>query len=330
MSNEVSVADIAQSIKDSWHYLLKKWLIVLSVSILAGVVTVIYLSFAENKYVARLTFVSENEGGSSLSSYAGIAAQFGFDIGTTGGGAFEGDNLIELLKSRNLIEQVLFNKVGNETMLEKYLKNHNMWEAFQPLNITQPGANIKTDSVVAILYKQILKKRLEVMKVDKKIDFVYIQFTDNNQQFASLFTNTLAQKAIQFYTEYKTRKNTANIQLLERQVDSVRSMLFGNIQQIASVNDLNVNPLRQTLRTNTQKKQVDLQVNSVLYTELLKNLELARLTLRKETPLIQIIDTPTLPLLNQKTGRAMGFVVTVILVGIIASIALILTRIFSK
>lgn len=330
MSNEVSVADIAQSIKDSWHYLLKKWLIVLSVSILAGVVTVIYLSFAENKYVARLTFVSENEGGSSLSSYAGIAAQFGFDIGTTGGGAFEGDNLIELLKSRNLIEQVLFNKVGNETMLEKYLKNHNMWEAFQPLNITQPGANIKTDSVVAILYKQILKKRLEVMKVDKKIDFVYIQFTDNNQQFASLFTNTLAQKAIQFYTEYKTRKNSANIQLLERQVDSVRSMLFGNIQQIASVNDLNVNPLRQTLRTNTQKKQVDLQVNSVLYTELLKNLELARLTLRKETPLIQIIDTPTLPLLNQKTGRAMGFVVTVILVGIIASIALILTRIFSK
>ncbi|MGI8637486.1 MAG: hypothetical protein ACR2KZ_18980, partial [Segetibacter sp.] len=66
---------------------------------------------------------------------------------------------------------------------------------------------------------------------------------------------------------------------------------------------LNVNPTRQIVRTGIQRKQVDAQVNGALYTELVKNLELSKMGLRKETPLIQIIDTPMLPLQKKKLGR---------------------------
>jgi uncharacterized protein involved in exopolysaccharide biosynthesis len=43
------------------------------------------------------------------------------------------------------------------------------------------------------------------------------------------------------------------------------------------------------------RKQVDVQANTAILTELVKQSELAKVTLRKETPLIQVIDRPILP-----------------------------------
>ena len=50
-------------------------------------------------YTATLTFALE-EGESGGGSLSGLASQFGYNIG---GGAFTGDNLLELMKSRRLI-----------------------------------------------------------------------------------------------------------------------------------------------------------------------------------------------------------------------------------
>jgi hypothetical protein len=144
--------------------------------------------------------------------------------------------------------------------------------------------------------------------------------------FAKRFVEKLADNAIKFYTDYKTSKNLANVLILRRQTDSVKEMLFGNINDVASINDLNVNPIKQVLRTNGQKRQVDLQVNSALYTELLKNLELSELNLRKETPLIQIIDTPKLPLRNEKKGRLFTGIIFAFIGGLLYSLYLLLYR----
>ena len=65
-----------------------------------------------------------------------------------------------------------------------------------------------------------------------------------------------------------------------------------------------------------------MQVKSALYTELLKNLEISELTLKKETPLIQIIDRPILPLKNQKMGRAIGAIIGMIIGCILTAIFL--------
>jgi uncharacterized protein involved in exopolysaccharide biosynthesis len=50
------------------------------------------------------------------------------------------------------------------------------------------------------------------------------------------------------------------------------------------------------------------QANTAILTELVKQSELAKVTLRKETPLIQIIDRPILPLAKERFGKAKGIV----------------------
>lgn len=50
------------------------------------------------------------------------------------------------------------------------------------------------------------------------------------------------------------------------------------------------------LRVPSQKRQGEMQINQAILTQLVQNLDIAKISLRTETPLIQIIDRPVLPL----------------------------------
>lgn len=335
MSSEIIIVDLIRKGNDAFSFLLKKWRVIFLMSILAAIVGIVKTWLENPKYTAVMTFVSEGDKSGGLGGYASIAAQFGFDIGGGGGGAFAEDNLVELLKSRKLVDKTLLSEYDNNLFIDQYIINHKInkgWEKDSVMSKANFGSIVngqydrKRDSIFNKIADGIIKSQLDVDKVDKKLDIIYISMSDNDMLFAKRFAEKLADNAIKFYTEYKTEKNLANVQILQKQTDSVKALLFGGVNDVASLNDLNVNPIKQTLRTNGQKKQIDLQVNSAMYTELLKNLELAKLNLRKETPLIQIIDTPRLPLKNEKKGRLFMGVIFAFLGGIITSGYLLIKR----
>lgn len=313
MSSELIIVDLVKKGKQSITFLLGRWKTLFLVAVITGLIGIVKTWLQDPKYTAQMTFVAENEKGGSLGGYASIAAQFGLDIGGGGSGsAFAEENLLELLKSRMLIDKTLLSQYDNNLFIDQYVTNHKLnkkWSkdtALSKINFQSKldgGYERKRDSIFNSIANNIILNAIEVDKVDKKLDIIYIKMKDMDMIYAKRFVEKLASNAISFYTAYKTEKNQTNVNILQRQTDSVKAMLFGSINDVASINDLNVNPIKQSLRTNGQKRQVDLQVNSALYTELLKNLELAKLTLRKETPLIQIIDTPKLPLKNEKKGR---------------------------
>jgi hypothetical protein len=63
------------------------------------------------KYNAELTVVVEGEqSGGNLGSMSGIASQFGFDIGGSSSTTFSQNNILELLKSRGVVEAALMQK----------------------------------------------------------------------------------------------------------------------------------------------------------------------------------------------------------------------------
>jgi uncharacterized protein involved in exopolysaccharide biosynthesis len=314
-SNEIPVSELLRNLADTLRFLTGKWLLILVTGVLLGLVGVLYAWLQKPDYIAQLTFVTENDKGSELGMYAGIAAQFGIDIGSGSGGAFEGDNLIELLKSRNLVEKTLLSSTpsSRNLLIERYLKNHDfrlkrLEDGSVPVvHFDENGNNSRVeDSILYKVYENIVKTQLEIERVDKKLNLISITMKDSDEPFAKEFTEKLSQNVIQYYTDYKSKRSRQNVQVLQKQTDSVRSMLFGNISEVAAMNDLNVNPIRQSVKTGSQRKQIDVQVNGALYGELLKNLELSKIVLRKETPLIQIIDAPKYPLKKKKLGRLLG------------------------
>jgi uncharacterized protein involved in exopolysaccharide biosynthesis len=89
-------------------------------------------------------------------------------------------------------------------------------------------------------------------------------------------------------------------------------------------NTFNLNPALNVLRTPASRIKVDVEANTAILKELVKQTELAKVALRKDTPLIQVIDSPILPLEKDKISKIAG----PILGGVIGLIIIVFFLVF--
>lgn len=327
---ELSLKEFVLNIQNWFQYLIKKWLIILLVCLLGGAIGLWFSIHNEPEYTGSLSFVLEDDG-TSTSGALGLASQFGFDVGSGTGGVFKGTNVIELFKSRLMVQKALLSpadyKEGKASLAEQYIDNQGWrltWKDKPELaNLNFPisvDSSIQTriqDSILGQIYKNLVQGELEVSQKDKKISLITINVRSNNESFSKKFTETLAAIVSDFYVQTKSKKARENLDILEHQTDSIRGRLNGSIVNIAVAADqtFGLNPALNVKRIPSVKSEVDVQTNKALLAELIKQVELARINLRKETPLIQIIDTPILPLEMTKIGKTKGIVLGVIIAG---------------
>jgi uncharacterized protein involved in exopolysaccharide biosynthesis len=155
-----------------------------------------------------------------------------------------------------------------------------------------------------------------------------MEVSSTNELFSLYFCENLAKQVGQFYIATKSKKARANMEILARQTDSIRKELNNAISGLASANDntFNLNPALNIQRVPSARKQVDVQANTAILTELVKQSELAKVTVRRETPLIQVLDRPILPLKKEKFGKTKGIVMGGFLAGFLMVIAIIVRR----
>lgn len=346
--DEISLKELIVKIKDWCIYLLSKWKVIVLAGLLGGFLGLVYSFSKKPIYTATLTFAMEDEKGSGgLGGALGLASSFGLDLGGSGGGIFSGTNLTELFKSRSMVEKTLLmpiNFKGKEiSFAEMYIENNEWrmnWQDNKKFKFIQflPNADRTKftraqDSILGKIYSNISQGGgLKVAQKDKKVAIVSIDVSSGNELFAKYFCEALAKQVGKFYVETKSKKARINMAILERQVDSIRRELNGAITGVAIANDntFNLNPALNVRRAPSARRQVDVQANTAILTELVKQSELAKVTLRKETPLIQIIDKPILPLFKERFGKAKGILLGGILTGFVTVLVLIVRRIFKE
>ena len=348
-NEEISLKELLIKVKDWYTFLLSKWKIILIAGIIGGLIGLTVALFEKPTYKAVLTFAMEEEkGGGGLSGAAGLASSFGIDLGGGGGGgAFAVSNLAELMKSRLLVEKVLLSPIeinGKTTSVaEYYLQINNIrksWEqnlAFKNIQFL-PYADRSTftlqqDSILQQIHKSLIDpKKLSIMQKDKKVTILSIEVTSENELFSKIFCESIAKETSNFYIETKSKKAKLNLNVLQRQADSVRNALNGAINGVANETDFvyNLNPAFNIKTIPSKKKQIDVQANTTILTNLVVQLELAKITLRKETPLIQMIDRPNLPLEKEKFGKLKSVILGGFLAGFLYVLFLIFGRLYKK
>jgi uncharacterized protein involved in exopolysaccharide biosynthesis len=346
-NDEITLKELLEKAKEWYSYLLSQWKII----VLAGVVgAALGLGYSISKkpiYTATLSFALEDEKGGGMSGALGLASSLGLDLGGgSGGGAFSGANLTELFKSRSMVEQTLMQPVlaGADTisLAEMYIRNQewrDKWNNKPRLKSIQFPPLTKRkyftrdhDSIMGKIYEDLSKTSLTVAQKDKKVSIISIEVKSENEAFAKAFSETLAKQVSGFYVDTKSKKARMNMAILQHQTDSIRAELNGAITGVAVANDntFMLNPALNVNRTPSAKRQVDVQANTAILTELIKQVELAKVTLRKETPLIQVIDRPIIPLPKEKFGKAKGLVLGGVLGGILVGLILIIKRILNN
>jgi hypothetical protein len=317
--------------KEWVYYLISKWLIISLFGVFGGILGYFYNSYVQPAYIATSTFVLEDGDGSvGLGQYAGIASMVGIDIGG-GGGLFQGDNIIELYKSRTMIQEALLKPIEingkNQLLVDRYIEFNNLRDDWnKDLKLKSLNFDLKAnaplsrlqDSILGMIVKRINKKHLFISKPDKKLSLLKVDVISKDELFSKAFNDQIVENVNDFYI-HKT--------------DSVRAVMNGAIYSAAAISDAtpNLNPTRQIQRTApVQRSQYSAETNKAILSELVKNLELSRINLSKETPLIQLVDHPLYPLDSDKIGKIKGLLIGAFLsIGLVTAILLVL-RLFAK
>lgn len=346
---EISLKELFEKFKTWIQFLKSKILILVAFGIFGAAIGFLYAYYKKPKYTATLSFALEDEksGNSGLVGAMGLASSLGIDLGTSAGGAFSGANLMELMKSRFLVERALLCpiKVDNKvkTLATYYLEFNELNKEWSenlllkdlkfPINSNRQNFTLQQDSVLGRIYESITGENgiLSVYQKDKKISIINIDVTTQSELFSKIFAENLAKEVSEFYVATKSKKARMNVEILQHQADSIRYELNEAITGVATANDnvYNLNSALNIRRTPSLKRQVDVQANTAILTQLVTNLEMAKVTLLKETPLIQVIDKPILPLKKQKVGKLKSLVLGGMLMVIFSSFYLIGKRLLA-
>lgn len=320
---KVSLKEFILKLGEWYRYLLSKWIILVSAAIIGVLIGFTYAHLKEPVYIAETTFVlEEGEGRGGLGAYAGLASMIGIDLNAGGGGVFQGDNIIQLYRSRKMIQETLLSKVTfdgkQQLLIDRYIafnKLRETWDKKPELldinfSILKSKFSLQHDSILSKVVEDIRKNYLTVSRPDDKLSILKVEIKSNDELFSKAFADNIVATVNNFYVKTKTKKSSENLAVLQHQADSVRRYLDYSIGGVAAAADANpnMNSAFQTLRVPSQRKQVDVQASAAVYQEIVKNLELAKVTFRREKPLIQVIDEPVLPLKKSKLGKLTGLI----------------------
>ncbi|MFL2665783.1 MAG: hypothetical protein ACJ0NM_00125 [Flavobacteriaceae bacterium] len=335
---KISLSFLVQGFKNWISFLISKKKLIFLATISILFVTISYNYLINPVYYARTTFVLDNENSagsmadlSSLASLAGINASSFIDASSL----FQIDNIQELYRSNSMIKETLLSSASHKNVnfliIERFIKSEKLEKKWKRLGVETKDfksskASRVQDSLVKDLIKLIKKEYLIVDKPSRKTTILEIGFDHKDEVLAKTFNENLVSIVNNFYNKTKTLKTGLNMEILQRQADSIKMVLDTSIMMLAETDQSipNPNPLTKVSLVPYQKAMIDVQANGAIYQELLKQLELAKVTHRNKMPLIQIIDKPNYPLESSKWklfktlfyGLILGFSISVLFLSI--------------
>jgi hypothetical protein len=303
----IVLGDVIESIKRFIGYLRSQIILISLCAVVGLALPLIYRAMQKPAYAASTTFILEEKSAAG-GGLAGIASQVGLDLGSLSGGGssvFSGDNILDIIKSRVIIEKVLLTPIsGNsgKTLADLYVEFSGMGERLPaPVSFASLGAHsVYQDSVLYVMYDQIAKKMVSVDRLNKKGTIFKIVTVSQNQVFSKNFAERLLKETTSYYVNVKTSNAAANVKRLQARGDSLLRVLNAKSYNTASFQILDPNVAFKSMSVPAEVSSRDKSIVFSIYAEVTKNLEMSRIALVSQTPVIQLLDVPKYPLMDDR------------------------------
>lgn len=340
--NKISFTDIKKILKAYGNYLLRKKWTIIAATIIGGIIGVVHAYNYKPTYTATYKFSieSKNSAASGLSALSVIAGL------SSSSGTFSGDNLVELFRSKSLVEMALLkpivvdgdtmNLLEYKIMADSLRKKCDEIKAKEDPSIPQIATicdvtfpygqnrdsfSREQDSILMKIAADLMYS-IDIEKLDKKLSYANFSVRSKDERFAKEFSSAMLNTVFDFYIISKRDKAQRNIDEFQARADSIRKELNKSLYAVAHYKDLNMNPSKSVLGVEQLKYQTDIQINSAAYAEIAKNIEVMKLDMAKSEPLIQEVDIPRYPLANDKKGKVKTGVKYGLVLGFLSILAL--------
>ncbi|MBK9564373.1 MAG: hypothetical protein IPO37_04060 [Saprospiraceae bacterium] len=311
--DEITLKELIEKLMEFLQELWAKkwWIIALTIPVMT------YFGYkakkAEVTYTAQLTYLL-NDGSGSGGALGGILGSFGLGKG----GKVNLDRIVELSRSRNIIQKVLFTEVPLDTFqgkkdlianhlitlyqLDKQWTNKNKdWTGFQFKSTDI--STFKGDDLAALkmLYGKVVggknvKNPIFSNGFNEDTGILTITATTVDEELSIIFANLVYSELKQYYTESSTKGNQNTFEFVEAKTDSIFALLRSKEFQLSRFNDSYRNLTDPNLLTQRRLLEIEILKLKTMYAEATKNREIADFSLASGTPDINIIDEPLPPL----------------------------------
>lgn len=322
--DEITLKEVILEISVWFRFLIRKWKIILFLTTIGC-----GFGFYKSKnqlpvYTAECTFVMEG-GAASPANTSGIASLIGIDLQGSPG-LFQAQNILALYQSRLMIEKTLFTKVKLQnkevSLLDRYLEFNEIAPSWQ---------EVEDSSRNAVLKSVITNIRTSQLTIETA-NLITVKVEAQDEFFAKVFAETLVDNVNRFYIETKTKKSLEALTILQRQADSIERVVNASMRNAASSTDANpnANAALQILKVPIQRQQLDVQNSTAIYNEVVRNIETTKMALRRETPLIQVVDLPVYPLDKSQSSMTTSLLIGGFLGAFLTIVVITLVNLYQK
>ena len=309
---------------NKWLQFLKsKIVIILLITILGFISGFFYTLRKAPLYVAKCTFVlDENNKGGGVSSLSLL----GLDMdGNDSKGLFNSSkNILWLYQSNLMLSQALLTSVSldsahKDLLINSFLKESGLNKTYKSINFkigdSLENLSLEKNSLLKDIVERLKSSYLKVEELPKSNGIISVGISSKDEKFSKLFCDVVVNIVNSYYIKTQTQKITNEVLVLEQKTNYTRALLNNQSAEVATSIDAvpyaNIN--KTLLRVPPKRKQIDVEANTAIYIELVKNLEMKQMLLAQETPLIKQIDVPSYPLsIIKKSKITNGFIFAVV------------------
>ena len=342
--DEIRLKDVILKLQVLRGELFSRWKVIFIISSLFAVIGVLYAIKKQVTYKAELNFVVEDTsgGGGPLGKYSGLASQFGFDMGLGTSTTFSEGNIHELLTSRRVVEEALLSKVnvnGNDELLINYHIEFNEyrdeWAETMPkikdliFTTDRSGFTIEQDSILGLAWKNLTNTNLQI-ELAKESSIITVICQSKDEQFAKLLVEALVSEVSDYYTHTQTAKARNTLDFIKNRADSVLNELKLAELSYARHKDSNFGVMRAEGLLDELRLKREVEILNVMYGEIIKNLEISKVTLLNQKPLINVIDSPRFPLDVVRLSKLKGLLLFGLIGATLASMYVVISSLIRE
>ena len=347
-SDEIDIIELLQKI---WQ---DRILVLIMIGIFATIGIIFALS-STNVYSATTTFIPKGQSSRSGSSLSGLASLAGINLGSLSGSDSEIPPSMYpmILNSIPFQKKILALSVApkdQKTLFKKHLKAQMNFEdsnsflsllkkytlglpalvkgkLFKKMNALPSYAEMPKIKRLSYEDEQLsnyLKEMINI-SVNEKEGFITITYKDQDPQSAAIIalnTQTLLQEEV---INFKI-KNAQELLTFTESLKDEKKMLHEALQdELATFRDQHQNISSGLFENKLSRLESELAIARSVYEELAKQVEQARIQVRKDTPIFTIIDPVVIP--NQRTSPKRTLIVVIYsFVGLIIGLAYALLK----
>lgn len=299
------------------------WILLLFIIPITGYMYYEALNFKPT-YKATLTFIVNDDKGASM----GLAAALG-GFGDLGGGSSKLDKIIELSKSRKILQTALF-KRGIINGVEDYFANHlikdqDLHKKWEKDTTGLKGFLYKKDSTNFNNFNRVentvlldLQNLLVVEKpifggsYDKKSEIMKLTLNTRNEELSILLLRVIYSDLSSYYIDKATSKEKKTYGIFKNKADSLKSLALSKDRSADEYEDNHRGSLFLQDKREADRKKKDAILYATLYGETEKNLNMASFALESKSPYIQDLDMPIAPIKPEQKSKIKAIVIGII------------------